>query len=356
VGKYNFGEIRKPTVEQTGGNGTWGQVRLAIFELELSDSARLLLAWADSRHPSYVPTVSDVRATFGWGKDRWRRVADELQAGGWLRQQREIESDGTARHRLDFSLMPLLELSTSAQKPQVERARDGAEPADHARCPDATPVAGDGGETGPSRDGGAARTLFSDGVGTQNRQTAPVGGGSLESSDGGLGDRLSDLLPAEAVSRVNAAAEKAAAYQVFLAEAAVRRAVRQRKVRDLVRYAVGLGKLANCGQVESAEPDRSEHGTYRQRRLTCERRAELARWWVDHHDAGRLEAAADGLGWHGPRGMIVGRDADAVWKDVETGALTLFAPESGAPNARRGGSPAPAGGGGARTASPSPPP
>lgn len=324
MGKYNFGEIKRPPVEQTGGNGTWGQVRLSIFELKMSDSARLLLAWVDAKHPAYVPTVSSIRTSFGWGKDRWRRVAAELEAGGWLRQQREIQPDGTVRHRLDFSLMPLVELSTGAQKPQVARGRDGAKPAHHARCQDSPPVACDGGE---------GRPLFSDSLSAHNRHTVGCGGlGDLEGGHDGLGDRLRDLLPAAAVGKVNAAAVKAAVDQVVLAESAFRRAVSQNTVRDAVRYAIGLAKLASSGRVESAEPDRAENGasadTQRQRKLTCERRAELARWWVDHHDAGRLEASADGLGWHSGRGMIVGRDADEVWKDVEAGALALHPPAS----------------------------
>ncbi len=347
MSKYNLGSISKPTIDATShvGTWTWGRVRLSIFSLPLSDSARLLLAWADAQEPSCIPTVAKLKEAFGWGKDKWRAVAMELEGAGWLSQKRWAEADGSTRHELKISLLQLAELSTAAQNPPITCA-----------CVMAgnPPLTREGGQTRPSRDGGVTRPLYLKGIEEPiptPRASACDGGGAVVSgleSDGGLpavpsrrptglGERLADLLPQAQLARVDHVSAGASPTQLEAAEAAVRRAVRRGAARNVVSYSLDMAARAACGRVallvDTPAPVHNDVELARRRAL-LERRAAHASWRIHHPALGALEAVADGRGWRGSAGVHIGAVADAIWEDVDAGRLILRPPD-GAEASRR---------------------
>ncbi len=349
MSKYNLGSISKPTIDATSqvGAWTWGRVRLSIFSLPLSDSARLLLAWADAQEPNCIPTVAKLKEAFGWGKDRWRAVARELEEAGWLRQKKWAEADGSTRHELTISLLQLAELSTEAQNPPITCA-----------CVMAgnPPLTREGGQTRPSRDGGVTRPLYLKGIeepiptpraSARDGVDAVVSG--LEADGGlpaaphhgptGLGERLADLVPQAQIARIDHAAGGAGVAQLQAAEAAVRRAARRGTARDLVAYSLDMAARAARGGVallvEAPLSSRSDAELARHRAL-LERRVARANWRVQHPALGALEAAADGRGWRGSAGVHIGAVADEIWADVDAGRLALRPPD-GAEGSRRTG-------------------
>lgn len=111
---YNVGRIILPP-EEVGG---FSRVPNWVFSLPLSDQARLLLAWAAGRPRGWIPTVKDIRQTLDFGKDKWRRLAAELEPLEVIVQSK-ARSGGRTTHSLIIDLRPLR--SQAAQDPTIAR-------------------------------------------------------------------------------------------------------------------------------------------------------------------------------------------------------------------------------------------
>ncbi len=113
--EYNVGRVIGTPLDGPEG---FARVPNWIFSLQLSEQARLLLAWAAGRPPRWEPTVGNIRSELGFGKDKWRRLVGELGPLEVIIQSKS-RSGGRTTHSLIIDLRPLC--PTTAQKPPIAR-------------------------------------------------------------------------------------------------------------------------------------------------------------------------------------------------------------------------------------------
>lgn len=113
----------------------WGAVPESLLEdKRLSVDSRAVAAWLATKPACWEVMVAPLCLRLGIGRDKWRRIARELEAAGYLRRSRRQNTDGTWGWKLDFSALG--DLATQ----QVEdRAPPQAEHHDATPPPPSTP-------------------------------------------------------------------------------------------------------------------------------------------------------------------------------------------------------------------------
>ncbi len=87
--------------------GRWGAVPEELIEdQQLSLEARAVAAWLAIRPPGWIITVIALQNRLKLGRDRWRRIRNELQAAGYFVQKRSIGDDGKILWMQTFNPVP----------------------------------------------------------------------------------------------------------------------------------------------------------------------------------------------------------------------------------------------------------
>ncbi|MBN8745499.1 MAG: hypothetical protein J0I24_14535 [Thiomonas arsenitoxydans] len=110
--------------------GAWGAVPTALIEdARLSLEARAVAAWLATRPPGWQIAVPPLCRTLGLGRDRWRRVAREMEDAGYLSrrahqggtiQKNGRQHAGTWRWEILFCAVPHISDTTETAKPSMD--------------------------------------------------------------------------------------------------------------------------------------------------------------------------------------------------------------------------------------------
>jgi hypothetical protein len=336
--RYNTGAITRCPFE-----GEFGSVHDFVWRMRqvLSPDAVLFLGWAESRPPSWVPRVDDVKATFGWDDKQWRRIRRELERIGCVTSTRTRAPDSSkSHHRLDVDVEKLAVLA-----PPARNGGSRARPAISAVSRD---PAKKGESLDPPKMAGLTTTIETrlinhDQAGGVDKSgmarcalVAPTGAVAVGQR---LGELLGDLLDVAQARRVDKAATGATDAQILAAAAAARAAVASGKAKSAVRYAMHMAKMASLGQIETtcapAAPAPQERGvaaeadTDESAEVWLQRTQKVG--WSVTHQRGKLVLADGARAWRHVGGqhhgcVVVGADALSVWRGVIAGELTLTPP------------------------------